>query len=122
MGPAHGAHSRPVATPSSAEESIAGCCTIDGCIAGRNAGRSPGVAAPGCDTRAPRETSGRASRSARPGKSSATPNTASRTMAAPRPNRLASTAQPPATAASVPTIAKVNAMPASIGSTLRAND
>jgi len=43
-------------------------------------------------------------------------------MAAPRPNRLVSTAQPPATAASVPTIAKVNAMPASIGSTLRAND
>ena len=54
------------------------------------------------------------------GKTSATPNSASRTSAAQRPTWLARTAHPPPTAASVATMAKVAAMPASMGSVLRA--
>ena len=50
-------------------------------------------------------------RSARPGNSSVRPNSASSTSAATRPYWLASTAQPPPTAASVATAAKVTAMP-----------
>jgi hypothetical protein len=51
---------------------------------------------------------------------SVTPNTASRAIAAQRPTSFACTAQLPPTAASVATAAKVAAMPASIGRTLRA--
>ena len=53
------------------------------------------------------------------GKTKAIPNRASRISAAQRPIALACTAQPPPTAASVATIAKVAAIPASIGSVLR---
>ncbi len=51
-------------------------------------------------------------------KISATPNSASSANAAKRPYSLAVTAQPPPTAASVATSAKVAAMPASMGSPL----
>jgi hypothetical protein len=48
------------------------------------------------------------------------PNSPRRISAAQRPIALARTAQPPPTAASVATMAKVNAIPASMGSVLRA--
>jgi hypothetical protein len=103
-GPAQGAHNRPVATPSSSDGSTA--CS---------------AAAPSadCERRAPSATSGRASRSARLGMRSVNPNNARSAIAAARPYWLAATAQPPATAASVATAAKVTAMPTSIGNPLR---
>ena len=61
--------------------------------------------------RRPRPTSGRVSRSDKAGNSSAMPNRASSAIAATRPYWLASTAQPPPTAARVATAAKVAAMP-----------
>ncbi len=103
IGPAHGAHNKPVATPRIAEE-----VTL-----------SP---PPGSEARSvmrePSATSGRVMRSEMVGKTSAMPNSASKMSAAQRPTWLACTAQPPPTAASVATIAKVIAIPASIGSVL----
>ena len=103
IGPAHGAHSRPVAMPSTADDQMLSF-------------------SPGCrsDRREPSATSGRVMRSEMDGKTSAIPNSASRISAAQRPIALARTAQPPPTAARVATIAKVAAMPTSIGSVLRA--
>ena len=69
--------------------------------------------------REPSATSGRVIRSEMLGNTKAIPNSASRISAAQRPIWLAWTAQPPPTAASVATIAKVSAIPISIGSVLR---
>ena len=66
-GPAHGAHSRPVATPSSRE-------------AVRRAVRVAGAWSADWDSRAPRPTSGCIRRSDSAGNSSATPNSASRAI------------------------------------------
>ena len=106
IGPAHGAQSRPVATPSSSEGST-------------DASPSPCPAL--SDNRTPSVTSGLDKRSARVGNRSAKPNSASSAMAANRPYWFAATAHPPATAASVATAAKVSAMPNSIGNPLRTN-
>ena len=105
MGPAQGAHSRPVATPSSSE--------------------APGRAPPSVpwarsERREPAATSGRVSRSDRPGHSRVSANTATRPRASQRPYSLAATTQPPPTAASEATRAKVSAMPASSGRPLLA--
>ena len=71
------------------------------------------------DKREPSATSGRVSRSEMRGNTSAMPNNASSASAAQRPMALARTAQPPPTAASVATMAKVAAMPVSKGKVLR---
>ena len=63
---------------------------------------------------------GRVRRSETCGNTKAIPNSASRISAAQRPTSLARTAQPPPTAASVATMAKVTAIPASKGRVLRA--
>ncbi len=103
IGPAQGAQSKPVATPSTTEDQM---------LSGL----------PGCrsDMREPSATSGRVIRSEMLGKSSAIPKIARSASAAHRPIAFARTAQPPPNAASVATIAKVAAIPASIGSVLRA--
>jgi hypothetical protein len=74
------------------------------------------------DIRLPTATSGLASRSAKPGHSSARPNPPSTISAAMRPYSLASTAQAPPTAASDATAANIAAMPSSIGTVLRQNE
>ena len=73
------------------------------------------------DSRAPNATSGRVARSARLGNSSRRPKKARMTRAAIRPIPLASTAQPPPTAARLATPAKVIAMPANSGRPLFTN-
>ena len=98
IGPAQGAQRSPVATPSITEDQM--------------------LSSLRSDSREPIATRGRVRRSDMLGKTSAMPNKASRTSAAQRPIALARTAQPPPTAASVATMAKVAAMPASIGSVL----
>ena len=94
-----------MATPSSSDEPIRSC---------------PWSAL--LDSRAPNRTSGCIARSASLGSSSVRPKKASRTIAIQRPAWLACTAQPPPTAASVATPAKVAAMPTSKGSELRRNE
>ncbi len=105
MGPAQGAHNRPVATPSNAEAQTlppSACCAR-------------------LDSRDPNATSGRVSRSASDGSSKVRPNTASRTMAAMRPAWLAWIAQFPPTVAMVAMPAKASAMPPSSGRPERMN-
>ena len=68
IGPAHGAHNRPVATPSTSDDPIDSF--------------RPAAA---LDNRDPRATSGRVARSDRAGKASARPNKASNAKAAQRP-------------------------------------
>ena len=104
MGPAHGAHSRPVATPSSTD------------VAKDERPLAVPVApAVDAESRPPSATRGRVRRSEMDGNSSVMPNSASSTIAPQRPYWLAATAQPPPTAASVATTAKVSAMPSSSG-------
>ena len=104
IGPAHGAHSKPVATPRPAA-----------------AHAEPAPCVERCDNRLPSATNGRASHLASRVESRLKPSTASTTSATARPAWFACTAQPPPTAASVATSAKVTAMPASIGRPLRRN-
>ena len=104
-GPAQGAQRRPVATPSSA-----GARTLD-----------PAPLSAACESRFPKATTGLVRLSDSAGKSRTRPNPARSARAAMRPYRLASTAQPPPTAASVAMAAKVSAMPASIGNPWRRN-
>ena len=103
MGPAHGAQSRPVATPSSSED------------LGLPSAPAEVV------SRLPSATNGRLSRSAKPGKSNASPNTSTSASAIHRPHWFACTTQPPPTAASVATTANVTAIPTSSGRPLRRN-
>ena len=105
IGPAQGAQRSPVAAPSRRE-----AATLD----------LPPWSA-NCESRFPKATTGLVSLSDSAGKSRMRPNAARSTMAAMRPYRLTSTAQPPPTAASVATAANVSAMPASIGNPLRRN-
>ena len=108
-GPAQGAQSRPVATPSRSEGRIEDPPFAAPCSADR-------------DKRAPSATPGRIIRSDNAGNSSVTPNRAKRAKAAMRPYWLASTAHPPPMAAKVATTANVAAMPTSNGSPPRAKD
>ncbi len=107
IGPAHGAHKKPVAIPRTKDVTITP--------------RALPPADADSDKRFPNATTGLIKWSARDGNSSSTPNTASRIIAPTRPNSFARTTQPPPTAASVATAANVNAMPTSMGSTLRTN-
>src|SRR5580658_3167894 len=106
MGPAQGAHRKPVAKPSSSD-----CTTL------ARPSRSPLST-----TRLPKATNGREAQSARRRDSSASPKIVSIASAAQRPQELTRTAQEPPTAASVATPAKVSAMPISSGSVLVANE
>ena len=107
IGPAQGAQSRPVATPS------------------RNDGPTGEAANRPCEARSesrdPSATSGRVARSARLGNSNSKPKKARTTRAAIRPAPFACTAQPPPTAARLATPAKVMAMPPSKGRPLFMN-
>src|SRR5271166_668708 len=98
-GPAQGAQSRPVATPSNSEGAIVDFFA--------EAPRSADA-----DSRSPRATSGLVKRSDRPGNTRVSPNAAKRARAAHLPNAFALTAQPPATAARLATTANVAAIPA----------
>ncbi|MNI78148.1 hypothetical protein D3C73_1344980 [compost metagenome] len=69
MGPAHGAQSRPVATP----------------ISNEAPGRGRASAPAACDRRLPAATNGRVQRSARLGSSNASPNSATNSNASQRP-------------------------------------
>ncbi len=103
IGPAQGAHSRPVATPRP------------------SAAQAESPASARMDRRPPSATNGRASQSEKRGSNSASPTSASTAIAIQRPQVLSCTTQCPPTAASVATAAKVSAMPMSIGRPLRAN-
>ena len=108
-GPAQGAQSRPVATPSrSGRQNCSNLLPWRSCPRTAKAGRQ-----------GRRGAVSRRSRKRR--KQQRDAETARSASAAMRPYWLASTAQPPPTAASVATAAKVSAMPASIGSPLRRN-
>src|SRR6516225_6957106 len=98
IGPAHGAHKTPVATPSRNEGSTAASC-----------------APTELESLAPKFTNGLMARSARLGKISVNPKAARTTMAIARPYWFASTTHPPATAANVAIAANVTAMPTNIG-------
>ncbi|MNY25995.1 hypothetical protein D3C86_1598130 [compost metagenome] len=102
IGPAHGAHSRPVATPISNE------------APGRGRASAPAAS----DKRLPAATNGRVRRSANCGSSNVRPNNATNTSASQRPYWLSCTTQPPPTAANVATSAKVSAIPTSSGNPL----
>src|SRR6185295_9665705 len=104
IGPAHGAHNKPVAIPR----------TIEGVI------RSvPPVFSA---RRLPSATNGRVIQVATRVEMSATPKPASSTNAAMRPYEFSRTAHAPPTAASVAMPANVTAMPASIGNVPRAKE
>src|SRR5438309_384093 len=102
IGPAHGAHSRPVATPRRSDGPIR---SLPGAV--------PFSAV--SERREPQPTSGRIARSARDGKMRVRANRASSARASQRPAWLAATTQPPPIAATVATAAKVSAMPARRG-------
>ncbi len=107
IGPAQGAQSRPVATPSRSD--------------GANEPPPCSRASMVSDNRPPRATSGRVRRSAKAGNSRVRPNRARSAIAAQRPAALACTAQPPATEASVATAANARHSPSSIGRPLCTN-
>ncbi|MNL34223.1 hypothetical protein D3C87_1561860 [compost metagenome] len=106
IGPAQGAHKRPVAMPSIREPATVGI--------------APGLPA-ALASRLPSSTTGRVMMLAARGETSPTPKTASSARAASRPYSLALIAQLPPTAASVATAQKVAAIPVSRGSVLRRN-
>ena len=87
IGPAHGAQSKPVATPSSSDAPVVASLLV----------RAPAQSA----RRDPSDTSGAIMRSANAGNSIASPNSVITASAMVRPWRFTSTAQPPATDASV---------------------
>ena len=101
-GPAQGAQTSPVATPRSTDAPA---------VVASFFVRAPAQSA----SRDPSDTSGAIMRSAKAGNSIANPNSVITARAAVRPWRFTSTAQPPATAASVVTAAKVRTRPASNG-------
>jgi hypothetical protein len=101
IGPAQGAHNKPVPMPSTSGD--------------RTDGRADEGPVPGSDSRKPSATSGLLMRSAHAGSSSVRPNAPSRAMAAYRPSSLSATTQPPPTAASVAMPVKASAIPSSIG-------
>src|SRR5206468_13029093 len=104
IGPAHGAHKKPVATPKTREGNI------------------PLVLPDLADSkRLPRATNGRVNRSAALSDIRAIPLAANRINANTRPSSLMRTAHAPPTAASVAIPENVTAMPASRGAVLRVN-
>ncbi|MCY1419175.1 hypothetical protein D9M71_347580 [compost metagenome] len=105
IGPAQGAQSNPVATPSNTDAP-----GLD----------RPSLLAP-CDRRLPAATNGRVRRSARLGSISVRPNSATSSKASQRPYWLSCTTQLPPTAANVATRVNVSAIPASSGPLLRQN-
>ncbi|MCY1412851.1 hypothetical protein D9M71_282690 [compost metagenome] len=105
IGPAQGAQSRPVATPSSTDAP----------------GRERALPWLPWERRLPAATNGRVNCSASFGNSSARPNNATNSKASQRPYWLSCTTQLPPTAARVATRVKVNAMPPSSGPPLRQN-
>src|SRR5690349_8044371 len=104
IGPAHGAHNRPVGTPGITARATRAVRVLP------PAGRRPSA------------TDGRAIECATGLEIGPTPSAASSTNAAIRPYELRRTAHAPPTAASVAMPAKVTAIPTSIGSVLRAKD
>ena len=101
MGPAQGAQSNPVATPSISEDQIDSSFLFS-------------------ESLEPSATKGRVARSDSAGKTSPSPNSASNASAAHRPASFALTAQLPPTAASVATTANVSAIPTNNGKAPRA--